>query len=586
MTDITFNGGIYGASIGNQQFTMRNLVFNNCVTAISQLWDWGWTYQGISINNCQRGIDLSAGGSGAQNIGSVILIDSSITNTPVGIVTSWTQNSSPATAGSLILENVQLTNVPVAIQQDTGGTILAGTGGSMNIAGWGQGHQYIPGGPSKFQGPIAPINRPPSLLSPNGKYYVQSKPQYGNLPVSSFRSARAGGAAGNGIADDTSALQQVINSATAAGALVFVDAGTYRVTSTLFIPPGARIVGEGYSVIMSSGAFFNDMSQPRPVVKVGNPGDDGHVELSDLILSTQGQQMGATLLEWNLASSSNAPSGMWDVHVRIAGFAGSGLSWTNCPKQPDTTGGDGQGRNNACIGAFMSMHITPSANGLYMENCWLWTGDHDIDDVGLRQITVYNGRGLLIESTVGNIWLYVALYTSPTFLMLTCPSVGTGVEHNVLYQYQLVNTQNIYMGFIQTETPYYQPNPQAPIPFVLNTGLQDPNFDTACAGQSGNCRSAWGLRVVASKNILVYGAGLYSFFDNYKTSCSNSPGPENCQNNILSLEGRNENVVIYALSTIGTTNMVTIDGRTVAKYSDNINVFPDTIALLKSGPVN
>lgn len=32
-------------------------------------------------------------------------------------------------------------------------------------------------------------------------------------------------------------------------------------------------------------------------------------------------------------------------------------------------------------------------------------------------------------------------------------SVGTAVEHHVLYQYQLVNTKNIFMGFIQTETP-------------------------------------------------------------------------------------------------------------------------------------
>jgi glucan 1,3-beta-glucosidase len=32
-------------------------------------------------------------------------------------------------------------------------------------------------------------------------------------------------------------------------------------------------------------------------------------------------------------------------------------------------------------------------------------------------------------------------------------SVGTAVEHHTLYQYQLANTQNLYMGFIQTETP-------------------------------------------------------------------------------------------------------------------------------------
>jgi glucan 1,3-beta-glucosidase len=54
----------------------------------------------------------------------------------------------------------------------------------------------------------------------------------------------------------------------------------------------------------------------------------------------------------------------------------------------------------------MSMHITPSAAGLYLENNWLWTADHDIDDPNNRQLTVYNGRGLLIESTAGTIWLY------------------------------------------------------------------------------------------------------------------------------------------------------------------------------------
>jgi glucan 1,3-beta-glucosidase len=31
--------------------------------------------------------------------------------------------------------------------------------------------------------------------------------------------------------------------------------------------------------------------------------------------------------------------------------------------------------------------------------------------------------------------------------------VGTAVEHHVFYQYQVANTQNIYMGVIQTETP-------------------------------------------------------------------------------------------------------------------------------------
>jgi len=76
------------------------------------------------------------------------------------------------------------------------------------------------------------------------------------------------------------------------------------------------------------------------------------------------------------------------------------------------------------------------------------------------------------------------------------------------------------MGFIQTETPYYQPNPLAPTPFSVVSSLNDPNFATSCSGQSGNCAESWGLRVINSQNVLIYGAGHYSFFNNYDTSKS------------------------------------------------------------------
>lgn len=44
MADLTFNGGSIGLNVGNQQFTMRNLVFNNVGTAVNQIWDWGECY--------------------------------------------------------------------------------------------------------------------------------------------------------------------------------------------------------------------------------------------------------------------------------------------------------------------------------------------------------------------------------------------------------------------------------------------------------------------------------------------------------------------------------------------------------------
>ena len=552
ISDLIFNGGLVGANVGNQQFTMRNLTFNNAVTAINQLWDWSFTYKSISINNCQIGIDLSAGGSSAQNVGSILFVDSSISNTGIGVKTAYTSSSQPATAGSLILENVVLNNVQTAVQNN-GATAL--NGGSTTIAGWGQGHRYTPNGPSSFSGTITPNSRPAGLLSGN-KYYERSKPQYNGLPVSSFKSARSAGAKGDGNTDDTTALQNVINSAASAGQVVFIDAGTYKITKTITIPPGAKIVGEAFPVLMSSGSFFNDMNNPQPVIKVGSSsGQAGQVEWSDCLVSTQGAQAGAILIEWNLAAPGGSPSGMWDVHTRVGGFAGSNLQVAQCAKTP----GNGNVNTN-CIAAFQLMHVTSGATNLYLENNWLWTADHDFDSSDNSQITIYSGRGLSIESTNGNIWLS-----------------GTGVEHNVYYQYQLAHTKNIYMGFIQTETPYYQPTPNALQPFTPVASRYDPDFASSCSGQSGNCAAAWGLRILDSSAVYVYGAGLYSFFNDYDTTCSNQGGSENCQQNIFSIESSSD-VHVYNLATIGAQNMITEDGNSLAKYSDNINVFPEVIA--------
>lgn len=341
---------------------------------------------GLNIKSCGTGIDVSAGGSGDITTGSITVIDSTMTNTPVGIHSARTSTSSPATAGSIILENIQLSNVSTAVQGPSG-SVLAG--GTITIAAWGTGHQYTPNGPTSFQGTITANSRPSSLVS-NGDYYTQSKPQYTASAASDFVSVRSSGATGDGTTDDTAALQSAINTATSAGQIVWIDAGLYKVTDTIIVPPGAKIVGESYPVIMSSGSNFADMSKPLPVLQVGSSsGQSGQVELSDFIMATQGAQGGAVLIEWNLASPSSAPSGMWDVHTRIGGFEGSDLQVAQCPTSPGSSTVP-----PGCIAAYMSMHVTASATGLYMENNWLWTADHDIDSSDNTQISIFSGRGL------------------------------------------------------------------------------------------------------------------------------------------------------------------------------------------------
>ncbi len=458
-----------------------------------------------------------------------------------------------------------------------------------------QGNLYSPDGPHQIDGRNSLFFvPPPELKSASGdSFYERSKPQYESYPASTFISARAHGAAGDGLADDTAALNSLFQKiASDPSTIAFLDGGHYRVTDTVYVPAGAHIVGEALAaVILAVGPKFSNISGPHPVVMVGMPGEVGRVEISDVIVSTQGPNPGAVLIQYNLGSGpESVPSGLWDVHTRIGGFTGSLLQVANCPTTPKI---DPVNPDPDCIAAHTSMHVTPEAGNLYMENCWLWVADHDIEDLNMTQITVYAGRGLLIEGS--RVWL-----------------VGTSVEHHTLYQYQVVNATDIWMGQIQTETPYYQPNPPAPFPFTQrDLTYWDPDFELECSGRSfgsetkgsfpGNppCAMAWGLRILSSQNVVVYGAGLYSFFNNYQTSCSNITSGENCQSRIFwvgsalddagddwngpLIERQLSNIQVYNLNTVGTVSMVTQKGADMAMWVENYATFASTLALFRSG---
>lgn len=389
MVDVTTIGGLYGFNVGNQQFTMRGLTISDAVTGINQIWDWGWTYQGLSISNCTTAISIATGGSSDQGVGSVVVIDSTIEDTEVFLDTAWV--SSSFSNGSLWLENVALNNVPTAVS-DNGNTVLAG--GTTTIAGWGQGHSYTPSGPTNFQGTQTVPTRPSSLLaSGTSDYYTQAKPQYESSPVASILSVRSAGATGDGTTDDTAALNSAFSSAAAAGKIVFIDQGTYLVSDTLFVPAGSVIVGESYPVLMASGSTFANIDEPAVLVQIGNAGESGSIQWSDTIVSTQGSAPGAILIQFNLAATEG--SGIWDVHARIGGFDGSDLQVAQCPTTAAVS--------TACEAAYLTFWIPSYASGAYLENVWLWTADHDLDNADNTQISVYTGRGLLVEGS--NIWL-------------------------------------------------------------------------------------------------------------------------------------------------------------------------------------
>lgn len=153
----------------------------------------------------------------------------------------------------------------------------------------------------------------------------------------------------------------------------------------------------------------------------------------------------------------------------------------------------------------------------------------------LTQISIYVGRGLLIESQ-GPTWLY-----------------GTSSEHCQLYQYGLVGASNIFLSHMQTETPYYQPNPNALEPYDTGSFVGDPTFQD-CADSS--CRGAWALRVVNSTDIIIYSAGFYSFFKNNGLGCT---ATESCQLALVETS-YTERLWLYNLFTKGNVQIVSPKG--------------------------
>lgn len=115
MSDLLFDGGKLGMWIGNQQFTFRNITVQNSETGIFAGWNWGFTFKDLKIINCKLGFGMSSGSPNPQQVGSIIIVDSKISNTPVCIKTGTTSYSTPHTSGSLILENIKLSDVSVAI---------------------------------------------------------------------------------------------------------------------------------------------------------------------------------------------------------------------------------------------------------------------------------------------------------------------------------------------------------------------------------------------------------------------------------------------------------------------------------------
>ncbi|KAJ7760810.1 exo-beta-1,3-glucanase [Mycena olivaceomarginata] len=495
MADLSFNGGAFGMWIANQQFTIHNVVITNADTAIYQLWNWGFTFKNIQISGCRVGFGLTTGGltEAAQTAGSIVVLDSKISAT---------------------LAAVQV------LKESASGNIFGTDHCHHLLNGGGTVNQFVLGNvysgaetTGKYSTVAAPgVDLPPTLLdasSSNNGIFFRTRPQYEKYAPSEFASAKANGVVCDGKTDASGPLQSFINK-------VDLDAGTCLVTKTIVIPTGSIVVGEFWTTILASGTAFSNAGSPTAVLQVGEVGDTGGVEISDIVISTTAGSAGAIGVEWNVKGDAGKV-GMWDVHIRIGGAVGTGIQVSQCPAGATST---------SCQGAFLGLHVAATGSG-YFENIWVWSADHDLDDnPGQGRINSFSARGIFIDHAVGPVWL-----------------VGTASEHHAFYQYSIVGSNNVYAGMIQTETPYYQPVPALPLPFQSNSDWDDPDWS-----HSG---SAWALNIATSNSIFIYGAGLYSFFDNYSQDCKTSVS---CQKSLALVDTASAAVFIYSLSTIGSRN--------------------------------
>ena len=550
VSDLEFNGGNIGWRAGSQQYTARNLVFNQCNTAVQMVWDWGWNWQQITVNGGSIAFNISGvGGDSGQGIGSVSIIDSTISDVDVGVLTN-----SLSTSPNIVLDNTVFENVANPVMAVGGSTILSG-----NSDLWATGKRYNGSDGSTQTGAVTAPGRGEGLDDSDSLLYVRSRPQYEKHSVDSFLVATTdGGCKNDATGDQASCINAFLQQAVDEGQIAYFPAGVYAVGSTINIPTNSVVQGSLWSQILGSGFYFSDMKNPKVMVQVGNKGDIGSMEITEMLFSVRGAMAGAILMEWNVAAVSQGAAAMWDSHFRVGGALGTDLDLSKCPKFSN---------NAECIAASLMFRVTAQANG-YFENVWAWVSDHDNDksiynepDSSSTQISIFGARGMLIESE-GPSWFY-----------------GGGSEHSVLYNYLISGAKSVYMGHIQTESPYYQPNPGPPAPFrAAATFPNDPDFsdcEVAAEVWDDRCNYAWGLQIIDSKDVMIHSAGLYSFFNEYYQDCIPT---HNCQDRILEVKG-STGVVIYNLFTVATINIASGIDNTNVPQEDNQRGFTTEISV-------
>ncbi|KAJ5410866.1 uncharacterized protein N7487_005225 [Penicillium crustosum] len=529
VTDVHITGGAIGIKNSNQQVNFKNIYFESCRTGFSAAGGWTVLLQQATFDKCGTGIDMTGNG-----LGSLVLLDSTSTNSGTVVRFYDSSHDSGNRNSQFLIQN---------LKHDTSNAIAVDAQGNVVLAATSHVDTWVWGtvAPETYQTGVGWDTKRPAPLLVNDKFFTKAQPTYQDYStgdIVNVKTVSGHTVKGDGKTDDTNSLNAILAENAASCKITYIPFGVYRVSDTIFVPVGTRIVGEAWSVISAYGDKFKDSDNPRPVVQLGNTGDIGVIEIQDMRFSVGEILPGAKIIEINAAGDQPGDIGLWNTMAMVGGTADTSISGACTSQDPKD-----------CMAAFMVMHLTRSSSA-YIENFWGWTADHNLDSESLLTI-ISTGRGILVESTKGT-WL-----------------TGTGSEHHWLYNYNFHNAENVFAGLLQTETPYMQGQGEyqaAPAPWTAVAKYGDPDFSW-CAAEDQKCRTALATNVDGGSNIALYNSAAWAFFDGYWNGLYNEPCNGNCQTNMMRVTNEPQNLVWYSISTRMTDVMV-LDGKSNPREAD------------------
>lgn len=526
MNNLVFQGGSVGVRMNEQQYHFKDLSFKNMDIGLKLDKLFEGTGQGLQFESCKVGIETTN-----NNTGFFALIDSGATQTDI----LWNSAGSSTAQGSMVIENVKVDGSVASTVAVAGKSVLTGSVPAGDSWIWG--NVYGPVDGERSLGKMYKSPRSKTLTNESGAFKNAKEPTFAEYDVSqvvNVKNVCGLPVKGDGVTDDTFNLQKIINKA-AGKKVIFFPHGTYLVSDTLHVPPGSKFFGEAWSEISATGKNFADEKQPRAMVQVGNAGESGVAQFVDMLFTVADILPGCKLVEVNMAGGQPGDVGFFNTHFRIGGARGSRVQ--NHCDDPAT-----------CKAARMCAHLTATSSS-YWENSWCWSADHDLDaDFGANPST---GGGFLVEATQGT-WLN-----------------GIGSEHNALYQVNVDRAQHVFLGFQQSETPYWQgvgSGLLTPEPWSNSLLPSDPDFSW-CGDTDAQCRMAAYQLVRHSSDVSLYGGGYWTFFNGIqRKGCD-----KECQEN-AAIYVNNTKLASFGISTHNVRAMVLeYDEKYISVVNDTAN---------------